>query len=286
VLSLVGVIVVFVGVFGGYMLHGGDILIIWQPTEFIVMGGAAIGSVLIATPMPIVKEMIKQIGGAFKDSGHSKADYMELLLLLFELCRKYKTDLLSLEPHVEDPEKSDIFTKYPTVLKNHHAVGFMSDTLKVQISSPVPPYDLEDLMNADIGTAHEEEGKGPATVQTLGDAMPGIGIVAAVLGIIITMGKLSEGKEVIGQSVAAALVGTMLGVLAAYGFLSPLAGKMNSNIGQEGKYMEVVKQALLACAKNCSPQICVEFARRTIPPEVRPSFTEVDEATANIKKAA
>ena len=141
-------------------------------------------------------------------------------------------------------------------------------------------------MDADIRIAHEEEHKGPATIQTLGDAMPGLGIVAAVLGVVITMGKLSQGKEVIGHSVAAALVGTFLGILLSYGFMQPLAGRISNNLGAEGKYLEVIKAALLAFAKNCGPKVCVEFARRTIPPDVRPTFVEADQATSGGKKAA
>jgi chemotaxis protein MotA len=171
------------------------------------------------------------------------------------------------------------------VLKNHHAIHFIADTLKVQISSPVSPYDLEELMNVDLEAAHAEEHKAIATVNRVGDAMPGLGIVAAVLGVVITMGKLSQGKEVIGHSVAAALVGTFLGILISYGFMQPLAAKMENNCQQEGKYMEVIKQGILAFAKGCSPKVCVEFARRTIPPDFRPTFEEVDKAASNVKAA-
>jgi chemotaxis protein MotA len=193
---------------------------------------------------------------------------------------------LGLEAHVENPEASDIFKRYPHVLHNHHAISFLCDTLKVQISSPMSPYDLDDLMDQDIQATHNEELRAPATVNRVGDAMPGLGIVAAVLGVVITMGHLSEGKEVIGHSVAAALVGTFLGVLLSYGFIQPLAAKMEADIMDHGKVLEVMKACLLTFAKDASPKVCIEFARRTIPPEVRPTFKELDDATQNVGKKA
>jgi chemotaxis protein MotA len=247
----------------------------------MIIGGAAAGSLLISSPIPLLKAIVGQVIGALtKQGGASSSEYTDLLLLLYGLFKTAKANPLSLEPHIENPESSDIFTKFPTVLKNHHAVHFLCDTLKVQISASMSPYDLEDLMDADINAAHEEEHKAPTTINRVGDAMPGLGIVAAVLGIVITMAKLTQGKEVIGHSVASALVGTFLGILASYGFMQPLAAKMESNIADEGKFLHVIKAGLLAYAKDCSPKVCVEFARRSIPPTVRPSFEEVDKATS------
>ncbi len=261
-----------------------DVLI--QPIELLIICGAAAGALIIASPIPLIKAIIMQVLGTLKPSHVSKASYMELLLLLFELCKTAKANPLSLEPHVEKPDASEIFNRYPSVLKNHHVVHFLCDTLKVQVSSAMNPYDLEELMDADISSTHEEEFKAPATITRTGDAMPGLGIVAAVLGVVITMGKLTQGKEVIGHSVAAALVGTFLGILASYGFFQPLAAKMESNLGEEGKQFQVVKAALLAYAKDCSPKVCVEFARRTVSPEFRPTFEEVDQATSSAGKKA
>jgi chemotaxis protein MotA len=206
-------------------------------------------------------------------------------MCLYELCKVVKTNPLSLEPHVEKPESSDIFKRYPGVLANHHALHFICDTLKVQISSPMSPYDLEDLMDRDMKVAHDEELAAPATITKLGDAMPGLGIVAAVLGVVITMGKLSEGKEAIGQNVAAALVGTFIGILISYGFMQPLAQKIEADIADVGRYISVIKSAILALAKESAPKVCVEFARRTVPPGTRPSFEEVDKATSGQKAA-
>ena len=222
---------------------------------------------------------------ALKKKPTSKETYLELLLCLYELCKVVKTNPLSLEPHVEKPEASDIFKKYPGVLNNHHALSFICDTLKVQISSPMSPYDLEDLMDKDLKSAMEEEMHGVHSVSQIGDAMPGLGIVAAVLGVVITMGALADGKEAIGHNVAAALVGTFIGILISYGFMQPLAGKMTADINEDAKFLDVVKSAILALSKECAPKVCVEFARRTVPPGARPSFEDVDKATSNQKAA-
>lgn len=285
-MTLIGYIVVIGCVLGGYVLHGGKIAVLIQPTEFLVIGGAGIGALIISSPMPLIKDIMKQVMGTFTQSGSTKEQHLEVLLLLFELCKTAKANPLSLEPHVENPEASDIFNRYPHVKNNHHLIHFICDTLKVQISSAMSPYDLEELMDTDIMTSHKEEHKAPATIARIGDAMPGLGIVAAVIGVVITMGKLTQGKEVIGHSVAAALVGTFLGVLLAYGFFQPLSVKMESNLEEEGQFLQVAKSSLLAFAKDCSPKVCVEFGRRMIPPHVRPTFDEVDQATSNVGKAA
>lgn len=285
-LSLVGAIVVVICVFGGYMMEGGNIGVLWQPIELLIIGGAGAGSLLIAAPMPLIKSMVAQSLGVMKINPISKAQYLELLMLLYEVTKTAKANPLSLEAHVETPANSEIFKKYPGVLHNHHAIHFICDTLKVQISSPVSPYDLEDLMDKDINAAHSEELKAPNAMSVVSDAMPGLGIVAAVLGVVITMGKLQMGKEVIGHSVAAALVGTFLGILLSYGFMQPLSKRMEANIMDQGKYIEVIKVGILAFAKDCSPKVCVEFARRSIPPETRPTFEEVDKGTSQLKSAA
>ena len=285
-ISLIGAVIVVICVFGGYLMEGGHIEVLIQPIELLIIGGAGAGSLLIAAPMPLIKAMVSQTLGVLKINPISKAQYLELLMLLYEVTKTAKANPLSLEAHVEKPEASEIFKKYPGVLHNHHAIHFICDTLKVQISSPVSPYDLEDLMDKDMNAAHSEELKAPMAMSVVSDAMPGLGIVAAVLGVVITMGKLQMGKEVIGHSVAAALVGTFLGILISYGFLQPLSKKMEANLMDQGKYIEVIKAGILAFAKDCSPKVCVEFARRSIPPETRPDFEEVDKATSALKGAA
>lgn len=285
-MSIVGILVVIGSVLTGYIAHEGNIMVLWQWTEFVIIGGAASGSLLISCSPALLKAIIRGVIGALTTKGVTKEEYVEVLMCLYEITKTGKGNMLGLEAHVENPEASEIFKKYPAVIHNHHAIDFIADTLKVQISSPMSPYDLEELMDQDIQTTHNEELRAPTTVTRMGDAMPGLGIVAAVLGVVITMGHLSEGKEMIGKSVAAALVGTFLGVLLSYGFVQPLAAKMEATINDHGKILEVIKACLLTFAKDASPKVCIEFARRTIPPEVRPSFKEIDEATQNVGKKA
>jgi chemotaxis protein MotA len=285
-ITIVGLIVVLGSVLAGYVLHHGKLIVLYQPTEFLIIGGAALGSLIVAAPGSVLKMIGAQLGQTITGKGVSKEEYIEWLLVLFALTKQAKTDMLALEAQIEKPETSDIFKKYPRVLANHHAMSFLCDTMKVQISSSLPPFDLEELMDRDLQAIHQEEAQGPTAVGRIGDAMPGLGIVAAVLGVVITMGKLSQGKEVIGNSVAGALVGTFLGILLSYGFIQPLVAKMENNIHEEGKVLEVIKSALIALAKEASPKVCVEYARRTIPPHVRPTFEEVDQATSGAKKAA
>ncbi len=285
-LVIVGALVVFISVFGGFAIEGGHLAVLFQPIELLIIGGAAGGSLLISASPTLLKIVAHQALGTLKSAETSQKQWIDLLMLLYELIKTAKGNMLALEAHVENPSQSDIFKKYPTVLSNHHAIHFIADTLKVQISSPVSPYDLDDLMETDIKAMHEEEHQAPEIIQRTGDAMPGLGIVAAVLGVVITMGKLTQGKEVIGHSVAAALVGTFLGILASYGFMQPLAAKMTTNNNEAGKYLQVIKAAILAFGKNCSPKVCIEFARRTIPPVARPDFETVDKATQNVGKAA
>jgi chemotaxis protein MotA len=283
---IVGAIIVIGCVLGGYVAHHGNIMVLNQPTEFLIIFGAAAGAAVMANSTPQLKGIVHSVLHAIKSKPTTKAQYLELLMCLYELCKVVKTNPLSLEPHVEKPEASEIFKRYPGVLANHHALHFICDTLKVQISSPMSPYDLEDLMDKDIKAAHEEELHAPGYISKLGDAMPGLGIVAAVLGVVITMGALSEGKEAIGRNVAAALVGTFIGILASYGFMQPLATKIEADIHEAGKYIDVIRSAILALAKECAPKVCVEFGRRTVPPGCRPSFDEVDKATSGQKAAA
>ena len=278
---IVGAIIVIACVLGGFVAHHGNVLVLNQPTEFLIIFGAAIGSLVISNSTAQIKHIMHGVLHALKAKPTSKEGYLELLLCLYELCKVVKTNPLSLEPHVEKPESSEIFKRYPGVLSNHHALSFMCDTLKVQISSPMSPYDLEDLMDKDIKAFNEEEAHVVHTVNKVGDAMPGLGIVAAVLGVVITMGALSEGKEAIGHNVAAALVGTFIGILASYGFMGPLASKIEGDNAESAKYIDVSKSAILALAKECAPKVCVEFARRTVPPGARPSFEEVDKATSS-----
>ena len=278
-MGFLGILVVIGAVLGGYVMEGGEIAVLIQPAEFVIILGAALGSMLISTPMKVIIQIIQLSIKALIGASITKAQYVELLNVLYELFQMARKDgQLALEPHVEDPEKSTLFSKYPSFLHNHHAVHFLADTVRVILAGGVAPHDLESLMEADIDTHHEETAQPAAALSKVGDAMPGLGIVAAVLGIVITMGAIGGPPEEIGHKVGAALVGTFLGILVSYGFLQPIAAGIETINNNEGRYILVLKAALLAFASDAPPIVAVEFARRAIFSDVRPSFKEMEDA--------
>ncbi len=278
-LVIVGAVIVTASLVIGYVMHHGDLLVLLQINEFIIIGGAAIGSMLIANPIDVIKKIIAGVIGTLKGSKVNKAAYLDLMKLLYEIFQFAKREgLIALEPHVEEPESSSILSQYPSFLANHHAVEFLTDTLKVVLSGGVPAHDLEELMDIDIQALHEEESIPPASLTIVSDAFPGLGIVAAVLGVIITMQSISEGAETVGANVAAALVGTFLGILLSYGFVGPLAKNMEMNVKREAKYLEAIKAALLSFAKGAPAAVAIEYARRAIDPTNRPTFKEAEDA--------
>lgn len=277
-LLIIGALIVLGSVAGGYLMHGGALLALNQPSEFVIIGGAAIGSLLIATPLPVIRQLVGQMRGFFT-AAPSKDVYLDLLALQYQLFRlTQQSGVMALESHVEEPEKSQIFSKFPTFLDNHAAVAFLSDSIRVIILGGVTPHDLEALMDEDLEVHHAEQ-LGPAqTLARVADALPGLGIVAAVLGVVITMQSMGGPPEEIGHKVAAALVGTFLGILASYGFVQPMATSMEHRVEAEGRYLACIKAGLLAVYKGFPPAIAVEFARRTLPEDVRPTFTETERA--------
>lgn len=286
-MGVVGILVVFGMVFGGFILHGGQMRIMFQPTEFMVIFGAALGAMIISSPISAIKAIITMTIRALLGGTMSKTDYLELLQMLYRLFQVFRKDgPQAVEKHIEDPMNSEIFKAYPTFLKNHHAVDFLCDTMKITLSADLSQYDVDDLLDQDIKVIHEEENLAHSIVASTADAMPGLGIVAAVQGVILTMGKLTEGSEAIGHSVAGALVGTFLGVMAAYCIFAPIASKIQKNIDADGRYLKVVKAAMVALQKGAPPLVCVEYARRSIYPHDRPSFEEMDSSTRDTKKAA
>ncbi|MNJ99818.1 Motility protein A [compost metagenome] len=288
-MGFVGILIVFVCVFGTFAVGGGSMTVIIHAAlaEMIIIGGAAFGAYVIANPMKIIKMGIKLSLKSMTAKGPQKQQYVELLQMLFQLFQTFRKEgPQGVEKHIEEPEKSDIFKAYPSFMANHHAVDFLCDTMKITLSAELSPYDVDDLLDADIKGIHAEEHMAQHAVQTVADGFPGLGIVAAVLGIVKTMGQLSQGTEVIGASVAHALVGTMLGVFCAYGLIAPTAAKMGADIASEGRYLECIKAALVALQRGAPPIVCVEYARRSIMPDERPSFSEIDKATKEIKKAA
>lgn len=276
---IIGAGIVFGALIGGYLMAGGDLLVLMQPAEFVIIGGAAIGSLLIANPLPQIKNIIAGIMKTTKGPSVSQEAYIELMQLLYELFQFAKREgLIALESHVENPNDSSILSKYPTFLENHHGVEFLCDTLKVVLSGGVPAHDLEELMDIDLEALHKEETHAPTAVTTLSDAFPGLGIVAAVLGVVITMQSINQGAEAVGAHVAAALVGTFLGVLLAYGFVGPLAKNMEFIVEKEHRYLEVIKASLLSFAKGAPASVAIEYGRRAIDPELRPTFADAEEA--------
>jgi len=281
----IGIIIVIGGVLTGYILEGGHILALNQPLEVLIIGGAALGALIISTPLNVIKGIISQLKGVMS-GGLKKKDYLELLVMMFEMFNIARKDgLIGLESHVEHPEESEILQKYPRFLKDHHAVAFFSDTMRVIISGAVQPHDLDDLMDGDIEAIHEEEVRPSDALNSVADSLPGLGIVAAVLGIVITMGAIDGPPEVIGHKVAAALVGTFLGILGSYGFVGPLAACLKHRLTDSKQYLACMKHALLSFHKGVAGVIAVEFARRSLYMEVRPGFTELEDACNATKKS-
>lgn len=288
-MGFVGILVVFAMVFGGFLLAGGHMSVILKaaPLELMIIGGAALGAYIIANPMKIIKAGFKLSLKAMTAKGPQKQDYLDLLQMMFQLFQTFRKEgPQGVEKHIENPDQSDIFKAYPTVMKNHHAIHYICDTMKMTLSTDLSPYDVDELMDNDLKAIHAEEHLAQHAIQAVADGFPGLGIVAAVLGIVKTMGHLTEGVEKIGALVAGALVGTMLGVFGAYGLIGPTATKMGADIEAEGRYLACIKAAMVALQRGAPPLVCVEYARRSIMPEERPSFEELDKATKDIKKAA
>jgi chemotaxis protein MotA len=277
---IIGSIIIVVCVLGGYILHNGNLLILYQPTEYLIIGGAGIGSFIIGNQFHIIKKTVGSFKYLFK-KGHpfSKTDYLQLLLFQYEIFRFMKTKgMLEIESHIENPEGSSLFQKYPNILHNHHAVEFICDYIRVMTMGVDNKYVLEDMMNAELESHHHDKQAIAGGIIHLGDAFPALGIVAAVLGVIVTMGSIAEPPEILGGLVGAALVGTFLGVLIAYGFVGPIGGYLGKYFDAEHKYYEAIKTGMLAHVQGNAPAVTVEFARKVIPEDVRPSFRELEEA--------
>ncbi len=284
-LTIIGILIVIASVFGGFLLHGGDVRVLIQPSEFMIIWGAALGSLVIATPLPVIMMIAKNLKKVFAGNKYTKQRYLETLRMfndLFQAARKQ--GMMKLELDVEAPRKSPLFKRYPDFLNDHHAVHFVCDTLRMAITGGIPAFDLDQMVDADIDV-HQEHNHAPIhSLTTVADALPGLGIVAAVLGIVITMGSLGGPPEELGHKVAAALVGTFLGVLTCYGFVSPLAGAMSVLDEAEAGYYRVLKSGLIAFIKGHPPIMAIEFARRSIPHRERPTFAEMEKACKGTRK--
>jgi len=274
---VIGFVVVIGGVVGGYLMAGGALGVLNQPAEFVVIGGAAIGSLLVSTPPKVLSLSLSQIKAALTGAGARKQDYIDLLSMLYQIFKLVQqSGVMALESHFEDPTKSAILVRYPRFLARHEAVDFLADSAKVIIVGGISAHDLEALMDEDLRVHHEEALKPSAALAKIGDALPGLGIVAAVLGIVITMGHIDGPPEEIGHHVGAALVGTFLGILLSYGFCQPLSANLEARVGDEAYYCICMKAGLLALYKGNPPAIAIEFARRVLPHDVRPTFNETE----------
>ena len=280
----IGAAIVLGGVLGGFVFEGGHIMALNQPMELLIIGGAALGALLIATPLPVIKAIISQLKGVL-GGGYVKDDYLGLLVMMYEIFNVARRDgLVGLENHVEHPLESEIFKKYPKFLQNHQALNFFCDTMRVIISGSVQPHDLDALMDGDIEAIHDEESRPSDALSSVADALPGLGIVAAVLGVVITMASIDGPPEEIGHKIAAALVGTFMGILGSYGFVGPIAASLKHRLNDGRQYLTCMKHALLSFHKGVAGVIAVEFARRSLFEEVRPSFLELEKACNEAKK--
>ena len=261
-------------------MEKGNLMVLVQPAELVIIGGAALGTLLIANPLAVVIQIFKGILAILGGSKFTKAYYLETLRMLLDLFNfARKAGMAKLEADVEDPHKSEVFKKYPKFMKDHHALDFVCDTIRMSLSGTISPFELDQMMELDMEVHHHQALVPISALTTVADALPGLGIVAAVLGVVITMGALGGPPEEIGHKVAAALVGTFLGILLCYGFFAPLAGMMTKMVDAEGQYYNALRTALLAFSKGSAPVLAVEFARRSIPAEYRPSFKDFEKAT-------
>lgn len=275
---IIGIIAVFGAIIGGYLMEKGNLHVLFQPAELVIIGGAALGSMFIMAPQKLLFKIFKIIPSVLGGSKYSKASYIELLSLLYELFSKIRKEgLLTIEKDIENPNNSPVFKKYPKILANHHAMDFLCDNMRAFVVG-IKPMELEEMMTIELETHHAEAVEGPAIITKIGDSLPGFGIVAAVMGVVITMGYMSESPEVIGHHVAAALVGTFIGILLCYGLVGPIGTHLEHKANEDSKYLEAIKLAILAFAKDMPPQMAVEYARRVLFEDAKPSFKQLEDA--------
>ncbi|HCI46806.1 MAG TPA: flagellar motor stator protein MotA [Rhodospirillaceae bacterium] len=286
-LVIVGWITVVICTLGGYVALGGHLGVLWQPFELVIIFGSGCGAYIVANNKTILKATGREVKTNFKGARYNKDSYLELLSMLYAVFRQAKTKgWLSLEQHIENPHESELFQQFPNFYNDHHAVTFLCDYLRIISMGSDNAFEIEALMDEELETHHAELHQVSGAMQTMADGLPALGIVAAVLGVIKTMGSITEPPEVLGKLIGGALVGTFLGVWLAYGFIGPLASSLKIRHENEGKYYQAIKVALLANLQGYAPALSVEFARKTLFSDVRPSFAEVEEATAAVATPA
>lgn len=275
---IVGIVVVLVCVLGGYVMSHGQIMALWQPYELLIIGGGASGAFLAANSPKVIKQAIREMIALLKGPTYRRQDYIDLLSLLYDLFSVIRKEgLLGIEQHIEDPSASSVFSAYPRLVREHHLIEFTTDCLRLMVGGSMTPHELEALLDAELETHHAEAEIPAHAVQTLADALPGFGIVAAVLGIVVTMSNLDGDTSQIGAHIAGALVGTFLGILLCYGFIGPVATAMANRVHEDGRAFECVKVALLASLRGYNPKVAVEFARKTLSADSRPSFQDLED---------
>jgi chemotaxis protein MotA len=281
---IIGWLVILVCVFGVYIFHGGNIMVILHalPFELITIGGATVGAFLANNQMKVVKATMKGLGACFKGSKYTKARYMELMALMFDILQKARKEgLMAIEKDVEEPHESELFKKYPTVGTDHHVVEFITDYLRMMVSGNLNAHEIESLMDSEIDTHHHEEHAAVAALQRVAGGLPAFGIVAAVLGVVNTMGSVGQPPAVLGGMIGSALVGTFLGILLAYAFAEPLAGVLEQKVEENGKELQCIKTTLLASMQGYNPSTAIEFGRKVLYSTERPTFAELE---AYVKK--
>ncbi|MFV9876267.1 MAG: flagellar motor stator protein MotA [Rickettsiales endosymbiont of Dermacentor nuttalli] len=278
-LFVIGLIVVISSILGGYVMHDGQLALLWQPSEFVIICGAAFGSFLITNPIDIIKATGKQLKYLFKTKPYTKKNYLELLIFLFTIFKLVKTKgMLALETHIEDPNSSDIFQQFPEITKDHHILSFVRDALRLLIMGVDNYFHMEELIDKEL-EVHSENANNPShALITVGESLPAFGIVAAVLGVINTMRSISSPPQILGMLIAGALVGTFIGVLLAYGVILPMGNFLHQYHEAEHKYLQCIKAGIIAHMQGNAPAVTVEFVRKLIPPLERPSFHEVENA--------
>jgi chemotaxis protein MotA len=285
--AIIGILIVFGSILTGFLMEKGHIMVLLQPAELLIIAGAASGTLLVANPVNVIKDILAGLSGVLKGTPFNKERYLSTLKMMYQFLNKVRKEgLLSVEMDVEKPDDSSIFKNYPEFLKDHHARDFVCDTLRMAITGGVDPFDMDQMMELDMDVLHHQTTLPVTSLSTVADSLPGLGIVAAVLGVVITMGSLGGPPEEIGEKVAAALVGTFLGILLCYGAVGPLASNMAKSADQQNEYLHVLRVLILSFLKGSAPMIAIEMGRRAIPAYVRPSFDEMEKNCKNHAPAA
>ncbi len=286
--AILGIVITLVMVCGGYMIAGGKFSIILHslPYEMMIIGGAAIGAFIVGSSVSVIKHTAGDIAKVFTGPKWKKKDYTDLLCLMFSLVRIAKESPVEIEQHIENPDDSSIFNLYPRIMKDSAAMEMICDTIRSMIMNFDNPHQVEELLEKQIEALHHDSLHGAHALQKMADGLPALGIVAAVLGVIKTMASIDKPPEVLGQMIGGALVGTFLGVFLAYGLVGPFADKVKSIHEEEQLFYTLIREALVASLNKHTPQLCVEVARRNAPRNLRPSFSEIEEALKEVQKAA